>query len=64
MKELKRLKDGRYFAFVGYTKPGSNQQHKFFLGRDESAAVQRVALVRSLWKHSACIAREMGESLI
>ncbi len=49
MKELKQLDDGRYFAFVGYTKPGSNQQHKFFLGRDESAAYQRVALVRSLW---------------
>jgi len=64
MKELKQLKDGRYFAFVGYTKPGSNQQHKFLLGRDESAAVQRVALVRILWKHSASIVREMRELLI
>lgn len=61
MKELKQLDDGRYFAFVGYKKPGSNHQHKFFLGRDESVAVQRVALVRSLWSHSASIAREMGE---
>ena len=64
MKELKQLKDGRYFAFVGYTKPGSNQQHKFFLGRDESAAVQRVAMIRSLWKHSATLARVMGEPVI
>ena len=64
MKELKQLQDGRYFAFVGYTKPGSNQQHKFLLGRDECAAVQRVALVRILWKHSASIAREMRELLI
>jgi hypothetical protein len=64
VKELKQLEDGRYFAFVGYKKPGSNQQHKFFLGREESAAVQRVAMIRSLWKHSADIAREMSEPVI
>ncbi len=64
MKERKKLADGRYFAFVGYKKPGSNQQHKFFLGREEDAAMQRIALIRSLWKHSTIIAREMGEPQI
>jgi hypothetical protein len=64
VKELKKLEDGRHFAYVGYTKPGSNQQHKFMLGRDENAAVQRVALIRSLWKHSSNLARKMGEPVI
>ncbi len=64
MRELKKLGDGRRFAYVGYTKPGSHQQHKFLLGRDESAAIQRVALIRSLWGHSVDLARVMGEAVV
>lgn len=64
MKELKQLPDGRRFAYIGYTKPGSNQQHKFILGRDENAAIQRVALIRSLWAKSSDVARDLREPVV
>lgn len=64
MKKLKQLRDGRWFAYVGYLKSGSNLQHKFMLGRDENAAIQRVAVIRSIWKHSVTLSDAMGEPAI
>ena len=54
-------KDGRYYVNVGYVTPGSRVQPKFMLGRDQSQAVLRAALVEKLWAFSVELALEFEE---
>jgi len=46
----KRDAAGRYYRNIGYAKEGSRQQPKFYLGRDEVEATERLARLVRLWQ--------------
>lgn len=45
----KRDSAGRYYRNIGYTKEGSRQQPKFYLGQEELQATERLARIMRLW---------------
>jgi len=46
----KRDSAGRYYRNIGYTRDGSRSQPKFYLGRDEVQATERLARIIRLWQ--------------
>jgi integrase len=52
MSKLQPKRDaaGRYYRNIGYTKEGSRQQPKFYLGRDEIDATERLVRIVRLWQ--------------